>query len=124
MYNNSSAHSIYTQNNVAVESPSKLVEMMYEGVLRFNAQAKKAIEDQEIEKKVYWLNRSTAVITELLSTLDMQQGEIAHYLSGLYTHEMQLLVEANLENNVRKVDECSRVFKTLLETWREATHVA
>jgi len=35
----SNAHNIYAQNNVGIESPSKLVEMMYEGVLRFNAQA-------------------------------------------------------------------------------------
>lgn len=40
MYGNT-AYNIYSQNNVGIESPEKLVEMMYEGVLRFNAQAKK-----------------------------------------------------------------------------------
>ena len=47
------AYNIYAQNNVNVESPIKLIEMMYEGVLRFNMQAKKAIKDQDIEKKIY-----------------------------------------------------------------------
>jgi len=41
MYGNN-AHSIYTQNDAGVESPTKLIEMLYEGVLRFNAQAKKS----------------------------------------------------------------------------------
>ena len=40
MYGNV-AYNIYTQNDLGVESPAKLVEMLYEGVLRFNAQAKK-----------------------------------------------------------------------------------
>ena len=122
MYN-ATAHNIYAQNNVAVESPAKLIEMLYEGVLRFNAQAKRSIEDGNIEKKVYWINRSTAVIAELIAVLDMNAGAVSAYLNGLYTREIQLLVEANIENNTQKVDECSNVFKTLLEAWRETTNV-
>ncbi len=33
MYANA-AHNIYAQNNIGVESPAKLIEMLYEGVLR------------------------------------------------------------------------------------------
>lgn len=120
----SNAHNIYAQNNVGIESPAKLVEMLYEGVLRFNAQAKKAVKDSDIEKRVYWINRSTAVITELISILDMNQGTVSEYLNGLYNYELQLLAEAGNENSVDKIDECSNVFKTLLEAWRESTDVA
>ena len=121
----SNAHNIYAQNNVGIESPAKLIEMLYEGVLRFNAQAKKAIKDENIEKRVYWTNRSIAIITELISVLDMdQKGDMSGYLEGLYNYEIQLLVEAGTENNVDKLDECSNVFKTLLEAWRESTNVA
>lgn len=119
------AHNIYAQNNVGVESPAKLIEMLYEGVLRFNAQAKKSIKDGNIEKKVYWINRSIAVITELVVTLDMEQkGDIALYLSGLYDYQIQLLVRASAENSADSLDECSNVFKVLLEAWREVTDVA
>jgi len=121
----SNAHNIYAQNNIGVESPAKLIEMLYEGVLRFNAQAKKAIKDGEIEKRVYWMNRSTAIITELISVLDMEQeGDISEYLEGLYNYELQLLTEVGNDNNIDKLDECSNVFKTLLEAWRETTDVA
>lgn len=123
MYGNT-AHNIYIENNVGIESPSKLIEMLYEGVLRFNAQAKKAIKDRDIEKRVYWTNRSVAVITELLSTLDMNQGDVAKYLEGLYNYQIQLLAQAGNENSLEKVDECSNVFKVLLEAWRETTNVA
>jgi len=121
----SSAHNIYAQNNVGIESPAKLIEMLYEGVLRFNAQAKKAIKDADIEKRVYWTNRSIAIITELISALDHEQpGDMSEYLEGLYNYEIQLLTAAGTENNMDKLDECSKVFKTLLEAWRETTDVA
>jgi len=119
------AYNTYAENNVGIESPEKLIEMLYEGVLRFNAQAKKAIKDKNIEKKFYWTNRSVAIIVELISVLDTQQsGTIVPYLSGLYNYQIQILSQAAVDNNVEKIDECSNVFKGLLEAWRETTHVA
>ncbi len=119
------AYNTYVENSVGIESPSKLIEMLYEGVLRFNAQAKKAIKDKNIEKKIYWLNRSVAIVTELVAILDMKQdGTIAKYLEGLYNYEIQLLMEASLDGNIAKIDEVTNVFKGLLEAWRETTNVA
>jgi len=118
------AYNIYTQNNVSVESQEKLIEMMYEGVLRFNAQAKRAIKDADNSKKVYWINRSVAIIVELVSILDKSQGDIALYLDGLYNYEIKLLSLANIENDTKKLDEVSNVFKGLLEAWRETVDVA
>ena len=122
MYGNV-AHNIYAQNNVGIESPHKLIEMLYEGVLRFNAQAKKAIKDGDIERRVYWTNRSIAIITELLSILDTSQGDIALYLDGLYTQEIILLTSVSMNSDISKLDEVSNVFKSLLEAWRESTNV-
>ena len=123
MYGNN-AHNIYAQNNVGIESPTKLIEMLYEGILRFNAQAKKAIKEGNLEKRVYWTNRSVAIITELVSILDMEQGQVSEYLEGLYNYQIQLLAEAGNKNSFAEIDECSNVFKTLLEAWRESTDVA
>lgn len=123
MYGNT-AYNIYSQNNVGIESPEKLIEMMYEGVLRFNAQAKKAIKDGNIEKRVYWINRSIAVITELIAVLDFKHGKVAYYLEGLYNYQIQLLNQANVKKDESKIDEVNNVFKGLLEAWRETTNVA
>ena len=118
------AHNIYAQNNVGIESPAKLIEMLYEGVLRFNAQAKKSIRDSDVEKRVYWINRSIAIITELISVLVESQGDVSEYLEGLYNYEITLLTSANVDSDVEKLDEVSNVFKGLLEAWRESTNVA
>ncbi len=123
MYSNL-AYNTYAQNNIGVESPEKLIQMMYEGILRFNMQAKRSIMDHDIEKKTYWINRSNAVISELINILDYKQGDISHYLSGLYTYQLRLLTEANIYNDSTKIDEVSQVFKGLLDAWKESTDVA
>ena len=122
MYGNA-AHSIYAQNNVGIESPEKLISMLYEGILRFNAQAKKAVKDKDVEKRVYWTNRSVAIVTELINTLDMSQGQIAQYLGSLYDYEIKLLGEASAENSVEKFDEVNNVFRELNAAWKETTNV-
>ena len=125
MYGTGTALNAYVTNNVGIESPAKLIVMLYEGVLRFNAQAKKAMKDGDIEKKFYWTNRSIAIIVELISILDTEQeGTIVPYLSGLYNYQIQLLSKALVDGDVAKIDEVTNVFRGLLEAWRETTDVA
>ncbi len=117
------AYSTYAQNNVGIESPQKLIEMLYEGVLRFNTQAKRAIRDNDIEKRTYWINRSNAIFIELLNSLDHTQGDVAHYLNGLYTYQLHLMSQANVHNSETHLDQVNQVIKGLLEAWRDETHV-
>ncbi|EAI0657511.1 flagellar export chaperone FliS [Campylobacter jejuni] len=117
---NNLAYNAYSQNQVGIESPQKLIEMLYEGILRFCARAKVAIRNEDIEQRVYFVKRTTAIFIELINTLNYEKGgEVAHYLSGLYTREIQLLSLANLENNEDRIDEVINVTKGLLEAWRE-----
>ncbi|MCD8544633.1 MAG: flagellar export chaperone FliS [Sulfurospirillum cavolei] len=120
MYTNL-AYSTYSQNNVAIESPEKLIKMLYEGILRFASQARKAIEDQDIEKRTYWINRTSAIFAELIHSLNYDGGQIAYYLRGLYTYQLQLLSEANLKNDTTKLDEVINVARGLLEAWKDET---
>ena len=112
----------YNQNNINIETPEKLIEMVYEGALKFTSFAKKAIEKNDIEKKVYWINRTINIFTELLISLDIEKGgDIALYLTGLYEQQIKFLTEANVENNTEKLDIVINVLKGLLEAWKETT---
>ena len=124
MYNTNLAYNTYIQNDIGVESPAKLVQMMYEGILRFNMQAKRSMQEKNIEKRIYWLNRSNAIFIELLSILDYSQGDVAYYLEGLYNYQLQLLAEANLSDDSAKIDVVNNVVRGLLEAWKECTDVA
>ena len=115
------AYSAYSQNNVSIESSEKLIKMLYEGVLKFVSQAKKSIEIGDVEKKVYWINRTTAIFSELINSLNYDGGDIAHYLGGLYTQQIQLLSESNMTSDTSKLDEVLSVTRVLLSAWNEET---
>ena len=102
-----------------IESPQKLIEMLYDGVLRFIFRARKAMQENNIEQKVYFLNRTNAIFVELLNSLDYNQGNVAHYLSGLYTRQIQLLAQANINNDEKNLDEVVNVVKQLLDAWKD-----
>lgn len=115
------AYSAYSQNNISIESPEKLIKMLYEGILKFASQAKRAIENQDIEKRVYWINRTSAIFSELINSLKYDDGSIAHYLSGLYTQQLKLLAQSNMDNSIEPLDEVLHVTKELLALWNETT---
>ncbi len=117
---NNLAYNAYSENQVGIESPEKLIEMLYEGLLRFCARIKVCIRNEDIEQRVYYVKRATAIFIELINSLDYEKGgDVAYYLSGLYTREIQLLSLANLKNDEANVDEVINVVKGLLEAWRE-----
>lgn len=117
---NNLAHNAYNQNNIQVESPHRLIEMMYEGILRFNTQAKKSLQNEDIEKRVFWLNRSAAIFTELMNSLNHdEEGVTSRYLEGLYAYQLEQITKANMEESSVIIDEINTVVRGLLEAWRE-----
>lgn len=123
MYN-TDAHSSYTQNHFDIESSDKLIQMFYEGILRFNALAKRAIANNDIEKRTYWLNRSSRIFDELIAILDFTQGDIAYYLHGLYSHQVEQLSLANVQKSSQPIESVNLVVKGLNEAWKESVNVA
>jgi flagellar protein FliS len=111
----------YSQNHTAVQTPEKLIEMLYEGLLKFTSMAKRAIEEGDYEAKAMWINKSTDIFIELTSSLSNDGTEITAYLSGLYMHQIKSLNNANIRNSTRELDTIIHVVKVLLETWKEET---
>jgi len=120
MYSNL-AYATYSENNVSIESSEKLIKMLYEGILRFASQAKKAIDDGNIEKRTYWINRTSAIFAELIHSLNYDGGQIAYYLRGLYIQQLRLLSDANMHNDASKIDEVIHVARELLQVWKDET---
>lgn len=122
MTKNKFAFDAYNQNHLGATSPEKLIEMLYEGILKFAALAKRAIENEDMEAKSKYINKTVNIFIELINDLDFEKGgDIAHYLSGLYTHQIKLLSLANINNSTKEIDTVINVVKVLLETWREET---
>lgn len=116
-----SAYAAYNQNSIEIESPKKLVSMLYEGILRFVSRASRAIDEGDIEKKVLYLNKTSAIFFELMDSLDFSQGNIAYYLQGLYARQIQVIMQANIKNDKEALEEVIRVTRGLIDAWNEST---
>jgi flagellar protein FliS len=94
--------------------------MLYNGALRFAAQARSAIERRDIPARREAISRTLAIMSELQSTLDMEKGgEIAASLDGLYVYVVGRLVDAAARQDLRPLDEATRVLTTLRDAWTE-----
>lgn len=115
----------YNQMNINIDKPEKLILMLYEGALRFTNFAKKAIRENNVEDKVKYIIKVSNIFIELINSLDFEKGgDIAYYLSGLYTHQLKLLAKANLENDEKYLDDVIRVLKGLIEAWKDETGIS
>lgn len=96
----------------------RLVLMLYDGVLKFNKCAQRAIKDGDIEARNTYINRSRAIIGELKNSLNMEEGgEVAWNLSRLYDFSMDKLSEANLKNDNAAINAVTKVIGELKSSW-------
>ncbi|MCV6608286.1 MAG: flagellar export chaperone FliS, partial [Campylobacterales bacterium] len=69
-------------------------------------------------------NRCIDIFAELIASLDFNNEDnlqMSEYLKGLYTYQIKLLTEANLECDEEKLDTVINVAQGLLEAWNEDT---
>lgn len=56
----------------------------------------------------------------LLAALDREQGgEVAENLASLYEYVNTLLLQANLQNDVARLEEAERLLESIGSAWRE-----
>lgn len=116
----SDPHSTYKSTQIETASQEQILLMLYEGLLKFTRQAREALEEENYEKAHNKLLRSQDIVTELMSTLDMDiGGEIAEELYRLYDFVLHNLIQANVEKDPSRVDDVIPVLEELNEAWNE-----
>jgi flagellar secretion chaperone FliS len=110
----------YEQTQVVTSSGVQLVVLLYDAAIQSMEMARREIQAKNVREKARHLGRAIAIIGELNSVLDLEQGgEIARSLRRLYDYMLMELVEANARNNEQKVEAPLRCLSTLREAWRE-----
>lgn len=115
-------HNPYDQyRRVATETadPLELVLMLYRGAITALHGAEQALERGEIERSHQALIRAQSIVAELMGTLNLDAGEVAHNLHRLYDYMQRRLMEANLRKQPEGAVEVRRLLSQLLETWEE-----
>jgi len=110
----------YQQAEFATADRGRILLLMFDGALRFLAQAEAGLRADRIEEFVGQLGRAQAVIAELLHTLDHKAGgEIASQLDRLYRFMLEHLVEANVQKSPQHLAQVRHLLSIIAESYRE-----
>ncbi len=110
----------YQKTQVVTASREKILLMLYEGAIRFTKQARVAMNDNKIADKGKAISKATAILSELMATLDFKiGGQLAQDLENLYIFMIDKLIEANVHNKVECLDEVEKLLNTLYTAWKD-----
>ena len=108
----------YKKASVNTLDQNKLIIMLYDGAIKNANFAVQYMESGEIEKVHDSLIKTKNIVTELLATLNMDQGgEIAKNLKSLNSYMFSQLIEANMEKKSEPVLNVIDLLKELREAW-------
>ena len=120
MSNTAYALNAYTQSKTAVASPVDLVIMLYDGAIDYLDKAATAVNMKETKEKIKYIDKTVAIIDELLKSLNLEAGgEIATNLQDLYIYMMRELTMANLQNDAEKIKHVESLMRELVSAWRQ-----
>lgn len=111
-------YAAYQNNSVNTASPGELTLMLYNGSLKFIHIAKKAIEEKNIELKNTNIQKTQAIVNELMVTLNTDL-EVSQNLMSLYDYINRRLTEANIKNDVAILEEVEGLITDFRDTWKE-----
>lgn len=103
---------------VSQANRSELVVVIYEIALDSMRESKQLLESGEVEAARKETGRSRGLITELMSSLDMQYT-ISHYLRHLYVYAYHEICHAVAERKPELFDHAINIFEGLLPSFRE-----
>ena len=114
-----SAAAAYKAANIENAPPLKLVQMMYEGALRFLSQAESAHAAAEGARFQERCLRVLAILTELRASLDPAQApELAANLESLYVFAEARVREAMQNESPAPLASAREILATLLDGWK------
>jgi flagellar protein FliS len=115
----------YKEQSILTATPGQLVVMLYDGCHRFLHQAAYAMREGDVAVAGNRLSRAEAIIDELLTTLDLEQGGvIASRLQGIYVFCNKQLVEARANRDPELIETVSGLLAELRESWAQVAATA
>jgi flagellar protein FliS len=106
------------QAQVSEASPHRLVQMLMEGGLDRIAQAKGAMERNDIPGKGVLISKAIGIVGGLREGLDLEnKADEVGRLDNLYVYMMKRLAEANIKTDPTILDEVAGLLRTVKEGW-------
>ncbi|MCP4634756.1 MAG: flagellar export chaperone FliS [candidate division Zixibacteria bacterium] len=114
-------NNIKTYERIQTEglNQKQLIIMMYSGINRFLREAQEALAKEEYSISHEKFNRARKVVFHLLSTLNLEAGEIAAKLKLVYLFLIEKITEANLTRNASLVNDLLPIVDNIKEGWEQ-----
>ena len=109
----------YFETQVQTATPGQLVLMLYDGAIRFARLGQRALEVGDRDEANRVIRRATAIVQELMATLNPDAGELAGQLWSLYEFALTQLLQAQLKADPAPLDSSILVLVTLKEAWEQ-----
>jgi flagellar protein FliS len=109
----------YKQVEIETASGLRLVVMLYSGAIRFLNSAKEGINLKKLDLANNNIIKAQDIVSELMTSLNFDAGEVAHNLYSLYIYINRRLLEANIEKNTEIINEVIRLLNVLKEAWEQ-----
>jgi flagellar protein FliS len=103
--------------DLAVADPHRVIQLMMQVFLERLAQAKGAIERQDMEAKSTAVSKAQGLLHGLQDALDMSQGAISEDLHGLYAYMDERIWDASLTRDVAPLEEVMNLMVTIKSAW-------
>ena len=110
--------SLKVHSGVEDASPHRLIQMLFEGALERIAQAKGAMQQNQIARKGELIGKAINIVGGLQGSLnDKEGGALAGQLEDLYDYIIRRLTQANFSNDLTMLDECGRLLAEVKSAW-------
>ncbi|NLP03488.1 MAG: flagellar export chaperone FliS [Fibrobacter sp.] len=114
-------YTAYKSANIDTADQGKLILITYDVAIKHGKLALEIFDDhKQLEQRTKHLFKMQDAITELLSALRLDVGDVAKNLYRLYDYMLRSIVDANIKNNRNKVVEVLGYLESLREAWTEA----
>lgn len=108
----------YKQVGVETSTPGQILLALYGAAIRFSRRSAELIRNGDVVGKGKEIQRVSAILTELASTLDRKYApELCDNLEQLYFYMQERLTHANMAMDPDAAEEVAKLLDTLREAW-------
>jgi flagellar protein FliS len=107
-----------SNGSINFASPHELITRLLNGALERSAQAKGAMQQGNVKTKGEFISKAVSIIGALSGCLDHEKGgELSQNLDGLYEYMIVILTEANINDDISKIDEVMGLLVGIKSAW-------
>ncbi|MDG5815377.1 flagellar export chaperone FliS [Chitinispirillales bacterium ANBcel5] len=115
-------YSAYKNTSVDTADQGKLIIIAYDVAIKHSKLALEKFDDYRLlEERTNHMFKVQDAITELVSSLNLEVGEVAINLYKLYDYMLRTLVDASVKSKKEKLVEVLGYLETLRSAWAEAS---